>query len=189
MAQPSGLNAFFAVPGPPGVRLDPYLGVNFFVEIDGLVAGGFREVHGLESNVEVKEFAEGGVNGYLHKLPGETRYPNLVLSRGLTDVDTLWGWYDDVTRGVVQRRNITVLLLDNQRQPAMWWNVRDALPVKWVGPRLDANGGNEVAAESIELVHRGIVKPGPSRALSLARAAAGVAFDAAGAAGVGPIRP
>jgi len=47
---PFGLNASA---GALGVRLDPYLGYNFLVEIDGLLAGGFREVRGLESSVEM----------------------------------------------------------------------------------------------------------------------------------------
>lgn len=168
---PVGINTVFAAPGPLGARLDPYHGTNFFVEIDGLLAGGFREVHGLESSVEVKQYAEGGVNGFQHMLPGETRYPNLVLARGLTDLDTLWAWYDDVSRGIIRRRNVTILLLDARRLPAMWWDVRAALPVRWVGPTLHASNGNEVATESLELVHQGIVKSAASRAHSASRAA------------------
>jgi phage tail-like protein len=171
---PLGINAVFAAAGALGVRLDPYHGFNFFVEIDGLLAGGFREVRGLESSVEVKAYAEGGVNGFQHMLPGETRYPNLVLSRGLTDLDTLWGWYDDVSQGVIKRRNLSILLLDARRLPAMWWDVRAALPIKWTGPALNASSGSEVVTESIELVHRGIVKPPASRLLSATRAAAGL---------------
>jgi phage tail-like protein len=166
---PLGVNAAFAL---SGVRLDPYLGYNFLVEVDGLLVGGFREVRGLEASVEVKEYAEGGENGYVHKLPGETRYPNLVLSRGLTDLDTLWVWFNDVSTGIITRRNISILLLDQERIPAMWWDVRDALPVRWSGPQMNAAGGSEVATESIELVHRGITKPTASRILSAARAAA-----------------
>lgn len=169
---PLGINAVFAAAaGALGIRLDPYVTCNFLVEIDGLLAGGFREVRGLESSIEIKEYAEGGVNGYIHKLPGETRYPNLVLSRGFTDLDTLWGWYDDVSRGVIKRRNLTLLLLDGRKLPVAWWNVRAALPVKWNGPAFNASAGSEVATESIELVHRGISKPAASRALSAVRAA------------------
>jgi phage tail-like protein len=169
---PLGVNAVFAAAsGALGVRLDPYIAYNFLVEIDGLLVGGFREVRGLESNVEVKEYAEGGVNAYLHKIPGETRYPNLVLSRGLTDLDTLWGWYDDVSHGIIQRRNATIMLLDGQRLPVMWWDVRGALPVKWTGPTFNAESGGQVAVESVELVHQGFVKPAMSRMLSAGRAA------------------
>jgi phage tail-like protein len=141
-----------------GARQDPYMAFNFLVEIHGLVVGGFREVKGLESHVEVKEYAEGGLNGHIHKIPGETRYPSLVLSRGMTDVDTMWSWYDSVSRGVITRRNATLMLLDAKRMPVMWWDIRDALPVKWTGPSFDATRSSEVAIESIELVHRGITK-------------------------------
>lgn len=166
---PAGVNALFAL---SGARLDPYLGYNFLVEVEGILVGGFREVRGLEASIEVKEYAEGGENGYLHKLPGETRYPNLVLSRGLTDLDTMWVWFNDVSQGVIKRQNISILLMDQERLPAMWWDVRDALPVKWTGPQLQAASGTEVATEAIELVHRGITKPTASRVLSAVRAAA-----------------
>jgi phage tail-like protein len=62
-------------------------------------------------------------------------------------------------------------LLDGQRLPVMWWDVRGALPVKWTGPTFDATRGGEVAVESVELVHQGFVKPTQSRILSAARAA------------------
>jgi phage tail-like protein len=171
-ALPFGVNAVFsAAAGALGARLDPYLGYNFLVEVDGLIAGGFREVRGLEASVEVKEYAEGGRNEYIHKLPGATRHPPLVLLRGLTDLDTMWGWFEAVSRGVIQRRSMVIMLLDQQYQPAMYWDVHDALPVKWVGPQLNATGGTEVATESIELVHRGITRPIASRVLSASRAA------------------
>lgn len=167
---PLGINAVFtAATGALGVRSDPYLSFNFLVEIEGLVAGGFREVRGLESNVEIKEHAEGGVNGFLHKIPGERRYPALVLTRGLTDLDVLWSWYDDVSRGLIRRRNVTIMLLDGRRLPVMWWDIEKALPVKWTGPTFDATRGAEVAVESVELVHRGIGKPALNSALSAAR--------------------
>ncbi|APR87700.1 Hypothetical protein A7982_13049 [Minicystis rosea] len=172
---PLGINAIYTTAaGALGIRNDPYLAYNFLVEIEGMLAGGFREVKGLESSIEIKEYAEGGVNGYIHKIPGETRHPNLVLSRGLTDADALWSWYDDVSRGVVRRRNVTLLMLDGRRRPAMWWNVRAALPVKWSGPTFNATS-TEVAVESVELVHQGIEKPALNLALKAARAAAAAA--------------
>lgn len=168
MAPPIGINPPFAL---SFTRHDPYVGYNFVVEVNGLVVGGFREVQGLSAEIKMTELAEGGENGFLHHFPGETRYSNLVLSRGLTDVDTLWAWFDEVSRGVIKRRNMTILLLDLERNPAMWWEVRDALPVKWRGPQLSAINGAEVATEAIEFVHRGLTKPRESRFLSAQRAA------------------
>lgn len=171
-----GLNAGFALAtNLLGVRLDPYLDCNFLVEIDGLLAGGFDEVSGLESQVDFDEIEEGGRNDYTHKLPTRTRYAqNLTLGHGLTDLDLLWGWYDDVTQGNIVRKSGTIFLLDRKRIPAMWWNFKDAYPVKWTGPRLQADSG-AVAAEAIELVHRGLTKPPEARAWSAARGVARIA--------------
>ena len=58
----------------------------------------------------------------------------------------------------------------------MWWNFQNAYPVKWSGPALNAESTN-VAVETVELVHQGIVKPKESTALSAARGLAGAAGD------------
>jgi len=171
-----GSAALGLVTGALGVRMDPYMAFNFLVEIEGLVIGGFQKVSGLESSIELKEYVEGGLNGYAHKLPGARRYPNLVLHKGLTDIDALWNWYDNVSRGIIIRRNITLMVLDSRRAPAMWWDIREALPVRWSGPTFNAGSGHEVAAESIELVHRGIVKPPENSLLLATRAAISIAL-------------
>src|SRR5262249_47038088 len=117
-----------------------------------------------------------GQNGYVHQLPGRTRYPNLILSHGLTDLETLWNWYDSTARGVIQRRNMTIMVLDRRMLPAMWWDIREAYPVKWHGPTFNAAEAGQVAVESVEIVHRGIQKPALSQALSAARGLGQLAF-------------
>jgi phage tail-like protein len=144
------------------LRDDPYMAFSFVVEIEGLLVGGFSEVSGLESEIAVEEYQEGGLNNYVHKLPGPAKYPNLVLSHGLTDIDSLWTWYHEVSRGLIQRKNGTIILLDRRRVPAMWWNFRQAYPVKWVGPRFNASSATEVAVEQVELAHQGLSKPAAS---------------------------
>ena len=166
-------SAFSAASNLLGNRFDPYRDFNFFVEIEGILVGGFREVSGLQVETEVEDYREGGCNEYTHKLAGPTRYPaNLVLKRGIIELETLWTWHQSVSDGQIQRRNGTVYLLDNLRAPVMWWDFRDAYPVKWTGPDFKADSNN-VAIETIELVHRGIAKPAASSAVSAARLAAG----------------
>jgi phage tail-like protein len=141
-----------------GERRDPFLGYNFAVEIEGLVAGGFSEVSGLQTEIEVQDYREGGVNEYIHKRAGPTRYPsNLILKKGMTDSRTLWNWYRDVAQGKVERKNVSVLLLDSTGQEKVRWNFEKAYPVKWVGPDLKG-AATEVAVETLELAHRGIAK-------------------------------
>jgi phage tail-like protein len=141
-----------------GKRKDPYLGFNFLVEVDGIVVGGFSEISGIQMEIEVHDYREGGRNEYIHKLPGPTRYPsNLIFKRGITDSDLLWIWHEFVTFGIVVRFNGSILLLDAAGQEKWRWNFFDAYPVKWIGPQLRADS-NSVAVETLELVHRGILK-------------------------------
>ena len=139
------------------MRKDPFLTFNFLVEIDGILAGGFTDVSGMDLTTEVDSIREGGLNDFVHKLPKWTTQSDLVLKKGITDKDLLWDWYFKVVSGNVQRKNFSVILLDVQRKPVMWWDFADAYPIKWSGPELDASRGT-VASESLTLVHHGLMK-------------------------------
>lgn len=154
-----GLNAAFSLAtNLLGVRNDPYAAFNFLVEIEGLLAGGFSEVSGLAVEAETQDYREGGRNDYVHKLPGPLRYAqNLTLKRGLTDIDVLWAWQQEVAAGKVERRNGTIYLLSRAGIPTMWWNFIEAYPVRWSGPQFRADT-NALAFETIELAHRGLQK-------------------------------
>jgi phage tail-like protein len=137
-------------------RLDPYLSCNFVVEIEGILAGGFASCSGLQVETETFEYREGGRNEYVHRFAGPTRHPPLVFKRGLSLIDGLWGWHQDVVAGQIKRRNGTIYLLDGQ-QPVRWWNFHEALPIKWTGPELQASPA-AVAFESVEIAHRGLTR-------------------------------
>jgi phage tail-like protein len=141
----------------PAMRLDPYAAFNFLVEIDSLVVAGFTEVTGLQADTEIEERREGGVNDHVHKLIKVTKYPNLVLKRGITDSDVLWSWYRSVVAGVIVRRNGAVIMQDVARNRAWRWNFQQAYPVKWTGPELRSQNST-VAVETLELVHMGLFK-------------------------------
>ena len=142
-----------------GMRpLEPFTTFNFAVEIEGLLVGGFAEVSGLESEIQIEDYQEGGVNGFVHRLPGRTSHANLVLRHGLTAISTLWNWYYGTTQGIIRRKNGTIMLLDPRQIPVMWWNVRNALPVRWTGPTFNA-ASDEVGFETLELVHEGLTQP------------------------------
>ena len=141
-----------------GERNDPLLAHSFAVELDGLIVGGFAEVSGLGLEVETLDYREGGVNAFLHRLPGPARSPaTLTLRRGVGD-DALWAWIDDVAAGRIRRRNGSVMLLD-AGQEAVRWDFADGYPVRWSGPELRA-GSATVALESLEIAHRGLTRTG-----------------------------
>ena len=67
-----------------GKRVDPLTTRKFFVEIGNIVRAEFSEVSGLNAEVEVLSYEEGGKNGFVHKLPGRVKFPNVTLKRGTT---------------------------------------------------------------------------------------------------------
>ncbi|HKQ79336.1 MAG TPA: phage tail protein [Blastocatellia bacterium] len=160
-----GLNSGFSLAGNLlGVRVDPYQAFNFVIEIEGILTGGFSECSGLQVETEFHDYREGGVNDFVHRFAGPTKYPPLTLKHGLTQIDGLWRWHQGVVSSVAQgdkkieRRNGTIYLLDKKGFPVMWWDFKEAIPIKWTGPELRADSAN-VAFESVELAHRGLSRP------------------------------
>jgi phage tail-like protein len=150
--------AFLLAQKASGVRFDPHPAFNFFIEVEGILTGGFTECSGLQVETKMESYSEGGLNEYDHAFRGRTTYPPLMLKHGLTMLDGLWGWHQDVIQGEVTRKNGTIYLLNSMGIPVTWWNFKGGLPVKWTGPELRANS-SEVAFESIELVHQGLGRP------------------------------
>ena len=164
--------------GLAGLRIDPYQSCNFVIEIEGLLVGGFTDCTGLQIEVEMHEYREGGQNDFIHRFAGATKHPPLVLKHGLSPLDGLWGWHQDVVSGNIQRRNGTIYLLNSQQVPVLWWHFREALPLKWSGPELDSQKA-VVAVESVELAHRGLTR---ARPVSSGTAVAAATADLAAAA-------
>lgn len=136
---------------------DPYSVFNFVIEVNGTQVGGFSEVAGLSAETETEDFREGGINDYVHKLAKLSKYSNLTLKRGITDRQELWQWHQDVLNGIIERRTVSVILQNQSAEEKWRWVFYDAYPVKWSSSDLSATGNN-VAVESVELVHHGMKK-------------------------------
>jgi phage tail-like protein len=140
-----------------GDRQDPVLSFNFKVEITGLIIAGFSEVSGLQAEIEVHEYREGGLNEYIHKRAGPAKYAtNLVLKRGIADSQELWSWYSDVLQGRIERKSLDIVLMDSAGTEKRRWTFQNAYPVKWSGPDFKAQA-SEIAIESLELAHEGLI--------------------------------
>jgi phage tail-like protein len=131
-----------------GQRVDPYKNFRFLVEIEGIVQAGFSEVSGFGSDVEVVEYREGGDTATVLKLPGKTTYHDLTLKWGITDSRELYDWHRAAVNGKVERKNGSILLLDDLGQEKVRWNFFDAWPSKWEGASLNATG-KEVAIDAL----------------------------------------
>lgn len=140
-----------------GEKLYPYASFRFRIEVGGLTIAQVSEVSGLQVETETEPYEEGGVNDYVHQLPKRTKYQHIILKRGITDVDDMWKWYQEVVSGKFKRKNGSIILMDSSGAEKWLWNFSDAYPVKWTGPDFKADT-TTIAFETIELAHNGIVK-------------------------------
>lgn len=140
---------------PTGARLDPYMNYNFLVEIDGVTQAGFQEVSGLDATTDPVEYREGGENTTVRKLPGKTTYSDISLKWGLTDSDEMWKWREDVIKGRIERKNGSIIVLDDEGNERVRWNFFNAWPSKWEGPTFDAKA-NDIAIETLTIAHERI---------------------------------
>ena len=119
---------------------------------------GFSEVTGLTQENQAIEYRDGSFKEYSSiKMPGLRKFGNITLKRGVVKSDNdFFKWLATVKLNQVERRDLTISLLNEEHEPVMVWKIHNAFPVKVEGPQLKAMG-NEVAIESMEIAHEGIV--------------------------------
>ncbi len=129
---------------------------HFAVEWGGTQIG-FSEVSGLTLETEVIEYRNGAsVDFGKIRMPGLKKYGNVTLKRGIIPADNqFYDWLNSTKMNKPDRRDLTIMLLNEEHAPIMVWKVNNCWPVKVEGPSLKSDG-NEVAIESIELAHEGI---------------------------------
>lgn len=138
----------------------PY-SATFRVEVDGQEVGQFTEVSGLELTIATEDILEGGQNGFVHKVPGRISWPNLVLSRGITQNDKLFAWVSEssgegfASKGnKVGRSTVAVIMTSQQGKALRTWELEGAFPVRWKGPQFSSSG-SEALVEELEITHHG----------------------------------
>jgi phage tail-like protein len=137
-------------------RVDPYRNYSFLVEIGGITQAGFSECTGFGSSNDPIEYREGNEPLTNRKLPGLTKYNNITLKWGLTDSRELFDWYVDITKGKIERKDGSVVVMDTDGvTEKVRWNFYDGWPTKWDGPDFNAKG-TDVAIETLEIAHERI---------------------------------
>jgi len=134
----------------------PLVKFHFQVEWGGTKIG-FTEVSGLDVETEVVEYREGNSPEYSKiKMPGMQKFSNITLKRGTFKSDNeYFAWWKTVKLNTIERRDITISLLNENHEPVVTWKVKSAWPTKIQSTNLKADG-NEVAIESMEIVHEGL---------------------------------
>jgi phage tail-like protein len=119
---------------------------------------GFSDVSGLTQEISPIEYRDGLMPATTVSLkrPGLIKVNNISLKRGIVEGNNdLFNWFNNNGSPNAERRDLTISLLNDEGNPVMVWSISRAWPVKCEGPSLKATG-NEIAIESIELVHEGI---------------------------------
>lgn len=135
---------------------DPWLGFSFAVEISGIQEARFTECSGFEAKLEIEEYKEGGLNDYVHKLPGRRSFSNLTLKRGVISSIDLWDWLHRVTTMTQkkdEKKNMSVVLYNAKAEEVLRWNLIGAYPIKWSAPSLQTDQSS-VLVESLELAYQ-----------------------------------
>jgi phage tail-like protein len=140
---------------------DPLISAWFSVEFQNQIVGAFRECTGLGSENEVVEYKASSEKGQfvIKKVPGNLKWNNITLKRGITDSMDMWKWRGLVEQGKISeaRKNGTITMYDQHKEAIAKWNFVNAWPSKLTGPAANA-GNNEVAIEELEITHEGYTR-------------------------------
>lgn len=136
----------------------PQAKFRYKVEIDGLEAGGFSEVSGFDASIDVIEYREGDMTAETPiKVAGLKHYGNITLKQGLTDSRVMYDWLAAGVNGEVQRKTLTITLLNDTQSPAASWQIINAWPTKYTAPDFNATA-SEIAIETVEVAHEGMTR-------------------------------
>jgi len=130
----------------------------FSVDIDTQKNLAFQEVSGLETETQAIEYRASNSKQFSTiKMPGIAKFGNVTLKKGIFVKDNnFWAWYSQIKMNTIKRITVVIKLLDESGNPTMTWTLQNAWPTKIQGTDLKSDG-NEVAIETIEIVHEGIV--------------------------------
>ncbi|QEY17592.1 phage tail protein [Cellvibrio sp. KY-GH-1] len=117
----------------------------------------FQEVSGLDIQSEEIKYRAGDSKVFsVVKMPGMVKFGNVTMKKGVFKGDNkFWDWLNQIKLNTIKRVPVTISLLDESSAPTMVWTLKNAWPTKISSTDLKAEG-NEVAIESIEIVHEGL---------------------------------
>jgi phage tail-like protein len=117
----------------------------------------FQEVSGLDIQSEEIKYRHGDSPQFsVIKMPGMVKVGNVTMKKGVFKSDNkFWDWFNKIKMNTIKRVPVTISLLDEAGAPTMVWTLTNAWPTKITATDLKAEG-NEVAIETIEIVHEGL---------------------------------
>ncbi len=135
----------------------PIPSYNYKVEI-GPDTVAFSEVSGLSMSYETTTYkespTESGVPGpRVMTMPAQAAAVTVTLKKGIVreaSIAALYEWINGIQTNLVEKKDISIRLCDENGDPVISWTVNNAFPTKLDAPPFDANS-NDVAVEGMEL--------------------------------------
>lgn len=132
----------------------------FRVKIESIDLGSFTKCDGLGCEMTVTQREEGGVNDFVHQLPGRMKFSNVTLTRPVSKENqqasqNVAKWLASIAARP-QRTTAQIEALDPEGEQLFSWSLNGVIPVKWKGPSFDVES-SKVAVETLELAHHGFL--------------------------------
>ncbi|MEZ4779142.1 MAG: phage tail protein [Flavobacteriaceae bacterium] len=141
----------------------PLLKFRFEVDLGTELQGvAFQEVSGMDTENQIIEYRKSNSPQFsIEKMPGIAKYGNVTMKRGVfVNDNTFWNWHKEISMNTIKRRTILIKLLDESGVVTMQWQLLNAWPTKITSTDLKSDG-NEVAVDTLEIVHEGLVIKNP----------------------------
>lgn len=131
--------------------------VAFTVDIGGLSLGTFTACDGLNVEVTVEAYEEGGNNHFIHQLPGRIKYTNVKLTRvASSETKKIYDYFKNLQDKGVERTHASIKAMSAKGEEIYEWKLKDVFPVKWNGPQFSTDSA-KAATETLELAHHGFL--------------------------------
>jgi phage tail-like protein len=146
-------------------RFDPYKNFKFRVKWDGRYVAGVSKVGALTRTTEAVEHREGGDPSTVRVSPGQTKYNDITLERGVTHdtefekwANKVWNFGSGLGAEVSLadfRKDLIIEVYNEAGQLALAYKVFRCWPSEYTAlPELDASA-NAVAIQSLTLKNEG----------------------------------
>ncbi|HKJ40514.1 MAG TPA: phage tail protein [Sunxiuqinia sp.] len=145
-----GSDSFFQSGYAPPTAFYFSVKFNGFSEMDS----SFQEVSGLKVTINTEPKKEGGDNNFVHHLPMQPKYENLVLKRCLLANSDLDQWCRDAIENFkFDPKDLQLSLLGADGKVLASWSIVQAYPISWELSTLNSTS-NQLAIESLTLKYR-----------------------------------
>jgi phage tail-like protein len=121
----------------------------YVIKVANVAYGAFTEATVPVIEWEFEEVKEGGLNDYVHRLPGRQKPSTVTLKNGVGSAD-LVSWYLANLSGPVTRKSITLELVKPDASPIITYHIEEAWPYKWSGPQLKSGDGSGIAIQTVD---------------------------------------